>query len=143
METQAGFLISQIKQIGGRVFEKILAQEQIDEFNGAQGKILYVLWQKDHISIVELSTLVGLAKTTLTSMLDRMEENGLIKRVPDANDRRKCILILTERAKNLKEKYEQVSQSMNDIYYQGFCEEEIVEFEQYLQRVLSNIKEKS
>lgn len=37
METQAGFLISQIKQIGGRVFEKILAQEQIDEFNGAQG----------------------------------------------------------------------------------------------------------
>ncbi|MBQ9121536.1 MAG: MarR family transcriptional regulator [Clostridia bacterium] len=143
MKSQAGFLISQIKQIGGRVFEKILAKEQIDEFNGAQGKILYVLWQKDHISIVELSTLVGLAKTTLTSMLDRMEENGLIKRVPDANDRRKCILILTERAKNLQEKYEQVSQSMNDIYYQGFCEEEIVEFEQYLQRVLSNIKEKS
>ena len=88
METQAGFLISQIKQIGGRVFEKILAQEQIDEFNGAQGKILYVLWQKDHISIVELSKSVGLAKTTLTSMLDRMEENGLIKRLPDANDRR-------------------------------------------------------
>lgn len=143
MKTQAGFLISQIKQIGGRVFEKILAKEQIDEFNGAQGKILYVLWQKDHISIVELSTLVGLAKTTLTSMLDRMEENGLIKRVPDANDRRKCILILTERAQNLQEKYEQVSQSMNDIYYQGFCEEEIVEFEQYLQRVLNNIKEKS
>lgn len=143
MKTQAGFLISQIKQIGGRVFEKILAKEQIDEFNGAQGKILYVLWQKDHISIAELSTSVGLAKTTLTSMLDRMEENGLIQRVPDANDRRKCILILTERAKNLQEKYEQVSQEMNDIYYQGFCNEEIIEFEQYLQRVLNNIKERS
>lgn len=125
------------------VFEKILAKEQIDEFNGAQGKILYVLWQKDHISIAELSTSVGLAKTTLTSMLDRMEENGLIQRVPDANDRRKCILILTERAKNLQEKYEQVSQEMNDIYYQGFCNEEIIEFEQYLQRVLNNIKERS
>lgn len=143
MKTQAGFLISQIKQIGGRVFEKILAKEQIDEFNGAQGKILYVLWQKDHISIVELSALVGLAKTTLTSMLDRMEENGLLERVPDADDRRKCILILTERAKKLQGKYEQVSQEMNDIYYQGFCEEEIKEFEQYLQRVLNNIKEKS
>lgn len=143
MKTQAGFLISQIKQIGGRVFEKILAKEQIDEFNGAQGKILYVLWQKDHISIVELSALVGLAKTTLTSMLDRMEENGLLERVPDADDRRKCILILTERAKKLQGKYEQVSQEMNDIYFQGFCEEEIKEFEQYLQRVLNNIKEKS
>lgn len=143
MKTQAGFLISQIKQIGGRVFEKILAKEQIDAFNGAQGKILYVLWQKDHISIVELSALVGLAKTTLTSMLDRMEESGLIERVPDANDRRKCILVLTERARNLQEKYEQVSQEMNDIYFQGFCDEEIKEFEGYLQRVLSNIKEKS
>lgn len=143
MKTQAGFLISQIKQIGGRVFEKILAKEQIDAFNGAQGKILYVLWQKDHISIVELSALVGLAKTTLTSMLDRMEESGLIERVPDANDRRKCILVLTERARNLQEKYEQVSQEMNKIYFQGFCDEEIKEFEGYLQRVLSNIKEKS
>lgn len=143
MKTQAGFLISQIKQIGGRVFEKILAREQIDAFNGAQGKILYVLWQKDHISIVELSALVGLAKTTLTSMLDRMEESGLIERVPDANDRRKCILVLTERARNLQEKYEQVSQEMNDIYFQGFCDEEIKEFEGYLQRVLNNIKERS
>ncbi len=143
MKTQAGFLISQIKQIGGRVFEKILAKEQIDAFNGAQGKILYVLWQKDHISIVGLSALVGLAKTTLTSMLDRMEESGLIERVPDANDRRKCILVLTERARSLQEKYEQVSQEMNDIYFQGFCDEEIKEFEGYLQRVLSNIKEKS
>lgn len=143
MKTQAGFLISQIKQIGGRVFEKILAREQIDAFNGAQGKILYVLWQKDHISIVELSALVGLAKTTLTSMLDRMEESGLIERVPDANDRRKCILVLTERARSLQEKYEQVSQEMNDIYFQGFCDEEIKEFEGYLQRVLNNIKERS
>lgn len=143
MKTQAGFLISQIKQIGGRVFEKILAKEQIDAFNGAQGKILYVLWQKDHISIVELSALVGLAKTTLTSMLDRMEESGLIERVPDANDRRKCILVLTERARSLQEKYEQVSQEMNDIYFQGFCDEEIKEFEGYLQRVLNNIKERS
>lgn len=142
MEAQAGFLISQIKQIGGRVFEKILAKEQIDAFNGAQGKILYVLWQKDHISIVELSAQVGLAKTTLTSMLDRMEDSGLIERVPDANDRRKCVLILTELARNLQGKYEQVSQEMNDIYFQGFREEEIKEFEQYLRRVLNNIKER-
>lgn len=140
MKTQAGFLISQIKQIGGRIFEKILAQEQIDAFNGAQGKILYVLWQRDHISIVELSKAVGLAKTTLTSMLDRMEAGGLLQRLPDATDRRKSILVLTEQARGLQEKYEQVSLAMNDIYYQGFSEKEIVAFEQYLHRVLDNIK---
>lgn len=106
METQAGFLITQIKQIGGRVFEKILQKENIREFNGAQGKILYVLWQHDHISIIELSRLTGLANTTLTSMLDRMEEAELLRRLPDPRDRRKNLIALTERAKRLKESYD-------------------------------------
>ena len=43
-ERQGGFLISKIKQIGGRRFDKILQQKNIYAFNGAQGKILYVLW---------------------------------------------------------------------------------------------------
>ena len=53
--TQGGFLISQIKQISGRIFEKILSQKNIDEFNGPQGRILYILWQEDSIPIKELS----------------------------------------------------------------------------------------
>ena len=142
MKTQAGFLISQIKLIGGRVFEKILAKENISDFNGAQGKILYVLWERDKISIIELSKAVGLANTTLTSMLDRMEEAGLIKRFPDPEDRRKNLIALTDKARGLREKYEQVSQEMNEVYYKGFSEGEIAEFEMYLQRVLKNVKEK-
>ena len=142
MNTQAGFLISQIKLIGGRVFEKILARENISEFNGAQGKILYVLWQRDNISIIELSKLVGLANTTLTSMLDRMEEAELIRKLPDPDDRRKNLIALTDKAKSLRGKYDQVSQEMNEVYYKDFTEEEIIEFERYLQRVLKNVKEK-
>lgn len=42
-----GFLITQIKQIQGRVFERLLSRAGITEFNGAQGRILYVLWQKE------------------------------------------------------------------------------------------------
>jgi len=72
-ETNGGFLISQIKQISGRIFEKLLSNAGVDAFNGAQGRILYVLWQEDNIPIAELSKKTGLAKTTLTSMLDRME----------------------------------------------------------------------
>jgi len=140
MQTQAGFLISQIKQIGGRVFEKILAHEKVDAFNGAQGKILYVLWQKEGISIVELSKAVGLAKTTLTSMLDRMEESGLIQRQPAPEDKRKSLLFLTDRARGLQSKYDEVSEKMNEIYFEGFTKQDIERFEGYLQRVLTNIQ---
>ncbi|WP_342758651.1 MarR family transcriptional regulator [Kineothrix sedimenti] len=141
MDTQGGFLITQIKQIGGRIFEKILSEENIDEFNGAQGKILYVLWQTDRISIAELATQVGLANTTLTSMLDRMAEADLIMRVPDEADRRKNLIVLTEKARGLQEKYEQVSRRMNEIYYKGFTEQEIIQLEKQLTRILKNLKE--
>ncbi len=143
METQAGFLITQIKQIGGRVFDKILQKENIWEFNGAQGKILYVLWQHDHISIIELSNLTGLANTTLTSMLDRMEAAGLLRRLSDPKDRRKNLIALTEKARQLKESYDKVSLEMHRIYFKNFTSEEIMEFESYLRRVLNNVKEEN
>lgn len=141
VQTQAGFLITQIKQIGGRVFDKILQKENISEFNGAQGRILYVLWQNDHISIIELSRQTGLANTTLTSMLDRMEAAGLLCRLPDPKDRRKNLIALTEKATDLKERYDKVSVEMRDIYFKNFNTEEILAFEGYLRRVLDNVKE--
>ena len=45
MEMNGGFLVTKIKQLGDRIFEKILSEKNIDAFNGAQGRILYVLWQ--------------------------------------------------------------------------------------------------
>jgi DNA-binding MarR family transcriptional regulator len=107
--SQGGFLISQIKQVGGRIFEKILAEKKIDDFNGPQGRILYILWQGDSIPIRELSKKTGLALTTLTGMLDRMEAAGLVNRTFDKADRRKVLIVLTEKAKTLKKDYDEVS----------------------------------
>ena len=47
MDMNGGFLVTKIKQLGDRIFEKILSVKNIDAFNGAQGRILYVLWQED------------------------------------------------------------------------------------------------
>ena len=65
MKTNGGFLVTKIKQLGDRIFEKILSEKNIDAFNGAQGRILYVLWQEDGISIRSLSVKCGLAITSL------------------------------------------------------------------------------
>ena len=141
-KTNGGFLISQIKQIGGRVFEKILAESGIDAFNGAQGRILYVLWQADGIPIVELSNKTGLAKTTLTSMLDRMERSDLIRRTYNKSDRRQVIITLTDKASGLRAEYNRVSDEMSEIFYQGFQDEEIERFESDLIRILHNLEER-
>lgn len=140
METKGGYLISRIKQVGTRIFDRMLAQSGIDSFNGAQGRILYVLWQQDGITISSLSAKTSLANTTLTAMLDRMEMLGLIVRKPDPADRRSRLIALTEKARSLQGDYANISQQMNERYYAGFTDEEIVAFEGYLQRVLSNLE---
>ena len=141
LKTQGGFLITQIKQVGGRIFERILEREGVVEFNGAQGKILYVLWERDMLPAAELARATSLANATLTSMLDRMEAAGLVERVPDTRDRRRVLVRLTDRARGLREKYDSVSDRMSDVYYKGFSEDEVAGFEAALQRVLNNLKE--
>ena len=86
--SNGGFLISQVKQLSDRTFEKILKTKGIDEFNGAQGRILYILWNNNNLSIKQISKFTKLAKTTLTAMLERMELQGLIKRTISKEDKR-------------------------------------------------------
>lgn len=141
MKTNGGFLVTKIKQLGDRIFERILAEKNIDAFNGAQGRILYVLWQEDGVPIKIISEKSGLAITSLTTMLERMEKNGLISRKTDEADKRKTLLFLTDKAKELKEAYNSVSNEMGNIYYRDFTDKEILQFEEYLNRIRVNLEE--
>ncbi len=137
-QTNGGFLITKIKQLQGRIFEKLLAAHNISEFNGAQGRILFVLWEKDNIPS-ELARQTGLAKTTLTSMLDRMEKQELLERISSPLDRRTVSIRLTKTASSLEKQYKQVSDEMNQIFYRGFTNDEILALETALKRVLKNL----
>lgn len=140
MKTHGGFLVSQIKQLQGRAFEKMLRQSGVDAFNGAQGRILYVLWEHDSLTISEIGRLTSLAKTTLTGMLDRMEESGFVRRTPDTQNRRQVIVSITDKAREYRQAYDRVSDRMNALFYQGFTETEAEEFEDKLRRIIRNLE---
>ena len=141
MESRTGFLISQIKQVQSRIFQRLLQDCGVEEFNGPQGHILYVLWQKDEVPIVELSQKTGLAKNTLTAMLGRMEEAGLIERKTAESDKRQSLIVLTEKSRDLQQKYDEVSQKMNEVFYKGFSGDEVLMMDSYLDRILANLEQ--
>jgi DNA-binding MarR family transcriptional regulator len=136
---EGGFLIAKIHQISGRIFADKLKENQIDEINPAQGRILFALWQKDGIPIQELGERTSLEKSTLTSMLDRLEGIGYLRRVPSPDDRRKILIFLTEKNKTMKARYEKVSNEMLELFYGGFAEDEIQHFEEDLRKILANL----
>ena len=140
MKSNSGFYISRIKQINTRLLNKLLAQKNIMAFNGEQGRILHVLWENDGISNQELSKRSGLAMSSLTTMLERMEEKNLLTRKGCPKDKRKCLLFLTEHANSLKKEYDEISDKMTKLAFEGISEDERLAFEKTLENVLHNLE---
>ena len=140
MKSNSGFYIGRIKQINTRLLNKFLAQKNITAFNGEQGRILHVLWENDGISNQELSKRSGLAMSSLTTMLERMEEKNLLTRKGCPKDKRKCLLFLTEHANSLKKEYDEISDKMTKLSFEGISEDERLTFEKTLENVLHNLE---
>ena len=137
-QRQAGFLMAKIRQVGGRISDRILRQYGV-EINSAQGRIMFALWQTDGISINELAKKTQLKKSTLTSMLDRLEKMGYVKRQRSKKDRRIILIYRTEKDKALESKYVDVSREMTKLFYKGFSNQQIDRFEKDLRRILDNL----
>ena len=140
MKSNSGFYIGRIKQVNTRLLNKFLAQKNITAFNGEQGRILHVLWENDGISNRELSKKSGLAMSSLTTMLERMEEKNLLIRKFCASDKRKSLIFLTDYAKSLKSEYDEISDKMTEISFEGIPNEERLAFEATLEKVLYNFE---
>ena len=135
---QGGFLISKIHRLSGRVFARMLREYDI-EINPAQGRILFVLWREDGIPIRELVKRTSLGKSTLTSMLDRLEEAGYIARERSESDRRVVLVRRTDKDRAAQAAYEHVSAAMSSVFYRGLTDDEIGTFERTLERILDNL----
>lgn len=136
---EGGFLISMVKQLSGRIFDRLLKAGGIEDLNNAQGRIMFALWKEDRIPIGRLAKLTALGKTTLSSMLERMEQAGHIERIADERDKRSTIVALTGSSKRMMDKYQEVSEEMLELFYEGLSEAEIDRFEETLRHILGNL----
>lgn len=137
--SQGGFLLSRAHQLSKRVFNRLLIERGIP-INSGQGRILFVLLKEDSIPIQQLAERASLSPSTLTSMLDRMEEDGLVKRRRSHSDRRAVLLFLGEKAETLRRDYMDISRDMTELFYEGFSGEERNDLERYLARIIHNLE---
>lgn len=138
-QREAGFLISRINRLSRRILARKMKEYGIDRINPAQGRIMFVLWRNESVPIGELAKKTSLKKSTMTSMLDRLEKSGYVARVRSGKDRRQILIQRTEKDRNLEKAYVQVSQEMERLVLKGLSEKEVNDFEGYLRRVLDNL----
>lgn len=134
-----GTLISQVKQLQDRAFNKILKEEGIYEFNGQQGRILFALWKNEKLSLIELSRKTSLAKTTLSAMVERMKNEGLLIVEGSKEDKRSLVIYLSGKTLSLEGKINRATKKISDIFYKDFSEEEANELDRLLGKVKENL----
>ncbi|MBY8983265.1 MAG: MarR family transcriptional regulator [Candidatus Lokiarchaeota archaeon] len=140
-QRKAGFLISQIQQISNRIFNKKLKENDIKNITRSKGRIMFTLWKEDNITLKELAKRTSLSKSNISMILDKMEKEGTILRLNSPNNRREILIkLLNQGIDDLNKKYLKISIEMNELFFQGFKNEDINLFEEYLEKILENIK---
>ena len=140
---KGGYLVHHVGLLNGRTYQKILKKQPSAQFRSEQSKILSSLWNYENecMTFIDLSQKTGLAINTLTSMIKKLEEQGLVSLEACKIDKRKRYVSLTELGKAQKEIGDEVSYELGEQFYKGFSTQEIFEFESYLERIIQNLKE--
>ncbi|MCY6369263.1 MarR family winged helix-turn-helix transcriptional regulator [Clostridium ganghwense] len=121
------FLKMKLKEVGA------------DDLVPSYGSLLYVVYT--HGGRVQISVLYNTLlkqKTTITEMINRLVKLGYLKKEKCAEDRRVTYVIATEKAMDIKKKFDNISEDLLNKLYDGFTEGEKSEFVRLMQKAIKN-----
>ncbi len=103
----------------------------------AQWKVLFKLSRQPGMRQNELADLLEVEPITLSRIVDRLQESGLVERVPDPTDRRAWRLHVTAKAEPLVAKLKRVADEMTAEAFAGIDPRDI----EITRRVLARARE--
>lgn len=131
-----GKYISQIYRKG-----RIFIGKGLEEYNIGQGQFMFLLelYIEDGRNQEELAEVVKIDKGTTARAIKKLEENGLIRREKDENDKRSNRVYLTEEGKNIKDDIFEVLNQWDKKMSEHLDEEERELMIKLLKKVCLNI----
>jgi DNA-binding MarR family transcriptional regulator len=104
-----------------------------------QWSVLYHLWKQDGLSQQELCNRTFRDKPSITRLIDNLEKQKLVKRMPSKEDRRINLVCLTDSAKLLQDKTIELANQTMDEALVGVNKNEIEIVKLVFQKVYDNL----
>ncbi|MBW1771833.1 MAG: MarR family transcriptional regulator [Deltaproteobacteria bacterium] len=104
-----------------------------------QWGVLSRLWVKDGIHQNTVAKRTSKDRHTITRILNLLEKKGLIRRVPDPEDKRRVNIYLTPEGKGLKSKLSPIVINFLKKCFAGLDEKDLKEMERIHRRILKNL----
>jgi DNA-binding MarR family transcriptional regulator len=128
----------QLKQVTNSLVRRIDENMQPLELTGMQWEPVMMLWLKRADTVASLARVSQMAFPSMTRMLDRLEEKGLLRRERSEDDRRVVNLHLTPKGRKIASKIWPIVVEGMHVHLDGFKKEELAQFNDFLGRMLAN-----
>ena len=125
LEQCVNFALTKAQNIVHQFFKARLAPYGITP---GQYGVLKCLWDEDGLTVKKLAERMYLDSSTITGLLARMENKGLIKRQSSPSDRSALSVVLTPAGKALQEPVTQAIIDANQAVLKNMSEEEADSF---------------
>ncbi len=125
MEYKMGFLLSRATWAMNNFVNRTLKESGLADISVAYLAVLQALWDEDGLNISDLGDRAHLEKSTMTSLIDRMEGAGLLRREDHPTDRRAYKIRLSARGKALEENLDQVVSRVYKHLTRGILEKDL------------------
>jgi len=97
-----GFLLAKATQRWNELLAERFAASGYGDVRPSYGSVLLPLYEQDGLRMGELARRARLSKQTMTTMIRRLEHDGLVERRPDPRDARASLVFLTHRSRRFE-----------------------------------------
>lgn len=119
--------------------KKLLAGLKDTELTLGQPKVLDYLKEHNGSSQKEIAKGCHIEAASLTSVLNRMEEKGIVERKMLNHNRRSFYIFLTEKGKELQKTVEKEFACLEETAFHGVSEEEKIQFLDIFLKIYHNL----
>ncbi len=101
----------------------------------SQQGVLFVLMKKDGVPISTIAEALKMGKSSLTGLIDRMAEKGLVRRRPSASDARSILIFLEDPGRRLVQETAPATKQINAALLEPFSPDERALVARFLRHV--------
>ena len=130
-----GYRIKLLSMLLARTFQERLEPYGLTPFHWV---VLCCLWQEDGLATSTIGERLQQVGGTLTGVLDRMEERGLVRRERDSRDRRIWRIWLTDAGKELEEVLPPIATEIREQAMAGMSQAEQELFSTLIDKAIAN-----
>jgi DNA-binding MarR family transcriptional regulator len=136
MSDSLGFLIADVGRLIRRNFD---VKARVLGATRQQWRVLKLLERQEGVNQGRIAEMLEVEPITLSRMIDRLQESGLVERRPDPKDRRAWQLYLTEQAAPVLAQLKTFAEALLDEALEGLASGEREQLTVLLTRVQQNL----